>query len=780
MCGLPPYTADRLIDVSVVDGEVEIRLAEYFERPLRLTPGRRPRAARRRPRAARGARFRRRRPARDRARQARGRARRAGRPRGRRRRQRPARASCRTRPPTTSSVEIDYYSFARDEMTTRVIDPWRVFHAFGAWYVAAWCHRADGRAAVPRRPGAGGARHRRALRPGVARRRRRRRDLVYRPRPDDPRVTLRLAPAADWVVESHPHESATQRRRRLLAGRARGQRAGVARAAARWRSGPTPRSSRRPSSSASAPTRPPGSGAATGNLRRRPCRPRPDPRASDLRGWGSGAASVTDDVEAPTVVEPRQAPRRPPSGNGSGGGDGSGPGDGDGDRAGGAPARSRSATRTRAVIEWGVLIVVAIVIAIVIKTFLFQAFYIPSASMVPTLEVGDRVLVNKLSYDLHDVHRGDIVVFAAEPNPEWHRAGIDDLVKRVIALPGRDRHAVRDQPHLHRRQAARRELPARRAPSPPICTTGCRTSTNATGQEGARVRRATAPRAAARSPRARYFVMGDNRSKSSGRARPRPDQGVEHRRPRLPAHLAPRPHRLHVVAVATITRSTRRRSRPCGRRGRSRPRRCPWRAAARRWRTSWASHANASTSKRWNSPTRPAVQSEWCMLTTSMPASASRAAWRSSGTSTLRRRIECTRCAPGASAPERLERASGFDEQSQSRSRGAGGGRDVDAARFAAPRGRRRRATARSRCRARRRGRRAGARRARRAPRPCVCATRLRRQPWRATAPCTSTTSPSALRRASDSRPRAPSSSARRKAGSVFSGRRRWRPGGRR
>ena len=38
MCGLPPYTADRLIDVAVIDGGVEIRLAEYFERPLRLTP----------------------------------------------------------------------------------------------------------------------------------------------------------------------------------------------------------------------------------------------------------------------------------------------------------------------------------------------------------------------------------------------------------------------------------------------------------------------------------------------------------------------------------------------------------------------------------------------------------------------------------------------------------------------------------------------------------------------------------------------------------------------
>ena len=90
----------------------------------------------------------------------------------------------------------------------------------------------------------------------------------------------------------------------------------------------------------------------------------------------------------------------------------------------------------RTVIEWIVLVVAAIVIALVIKQFLFQAFYIPSRSMVPTLEVGDRVLVNKLSYDLHDVNRGDIVVFESGPNKDWQRAGIDDLVKRVIALPG--------------------------------------------------------------------------------------------------------------------------------------------------------------------------------------------------------------------------------------------------------------------------------------------------------------------------------------------------------
>jgi len=94
----------------------------------------------------------------------------------------------------------------------------------------------------------------------------------------------------------------------------------------------------------------------------------------------------------------------------------------------------KSARRKRATIEWIVLIGAALIIALVIKTFLFQAFYIPSESMVPTLKVGDRVLVNKLSYDLHDVHRGDIVVFKAPP--EARSDGIEDLVKRVVGLPG--------------------------------------------------------------------------------------------------------------------------------------------------------------------------------------------------------------------------------------------------------------------------------------------------------------------------------------------------------
>src|SRR3954447_13086016 len=85
------------------------------------------------------------------------------------------------------------------------------------------------------------------------------------------------------------------------------------------------------------------------------------------------------------------------------------------------------------VVEWAILIVCALTIALLIKTFLFQAFYIPSDSMVPTLKTNDRVIVNKLSYKLHPVRRGDIIVFKSPPNVD---PSVKDLVKRVIGLPG--------------------------------------------------------------------------------------------------------------------------------------------------------------------------------------------------------------------------------------------------------------------------------------------------------------------------------------------------------
>jgi signal peptidase I len=87
-------------------------------------------------------------------------------------------------------------------------------------------------------------------------------------------------------------------------------------------------------------------------------------------------------------------------------------------------------------VEWVAVIVGAVVVALLVKTFLVQAFRIPSESMDPTLMVGDRVLVNKLSYRLHDVNRGDVVVFS---RPDALPGGPDDpqdLIKRVIGLPG--------------------------------------------------------------------------------------------------------------------------------------------------------------------------------------------------------------------------------------------------------------------------------------------------------------------------------------------------------
>lgn len=99
-----------------------------------------------------------------------------------------------------------------------------------------------------------------------------------------------------------------------------------------------------------------------------------------------------------------------------------------------SPERSSGSRRKRQIIEWVLLLGSALLIALLIKTFLFQAFFIPSESMYPTLKKDDRVLVNKLSYRLHDVNRGDVVVFKA---PEGESSnGIEDLVKRVVALPG--------------------------------------------------------------------------------------------------------------------------------------------------------------------------------------------------------------------------------------------------------------------------------------------------------------------------------------------------------
>ena len=90
----------------------------------------------------------------------------------------------------------------------------------------------------------------------------------------------------------------------------------------------------------------------------------------------------------------------------------------------------------RNVAEWVVIAGGALLVAFVIKTFLLQAFYIPSLSMAPTLKVNDRVLVNKLSYDLHDVHRGDLVVFDGHGYAHPRRCGLASHLSIELDVPG--------------------------------------------------------------------------------------------------------------------------------------------------------------------------------------------------------------------------------------------------------------------------------------------------------------------------------------------------------
>jgi signal peptidase I len=136
------------------------------------------------------------------------------------------------------------------------------------------------------------------------------------------------------------------------------------------------------------------------------------------------------------------------------------------DGAGGAGGRGGAAADQRPVkrsksrawwVELPILLVFALVLALIIKTFVVQAFFIPSSSMENTLDIGDKVLVNKMVYDFRPIHRGDIVVFNGEGSWDpvtsqaapplerlWNAIiglfgtapGVHDYIKRVIGIPG--------------------------------------------------------------------------------------------------------------------------------------------------------------------------------------------------------------------------------------------------------------------------------------------------------------------------------------------------------
>ena len=130
----------------------------------------------------------------------------------------------------------------------------------------------------------------------------------------------------------------------------------------------------------------------------------------------------------------------------------------DGPASGSRHGRRRKRKKRSFWREFPILVAVALLLAIVIKTYAVQAFFIPSGSMENTLEINDRVLVNKLVYDVRSIHRGDIVVFNGDGS--WDPGSVpvdtnfavkfadgfasmfgfghsgDILIKRVIGLPG--------------------------------------------------------------------------------------------------------------------------------------------------------------------------------------------------------------------------------------------------------------------------------------------------------------------------------------------------------
>ena len=149
--------------------------------------------------------------------------------------------------------------------------------------------------------------------------------------------------------------------------------------------------------------------------------------------------------------------------------------------------------RGRALAEWVAVLVVAVLLAAGLRTFVFQPFKIPSASMVPTLDVGDRILVQKAFFSWHDVRQGDIVVFA-HPAADNDCSGPDntDLVKRVVALGGQTIYSSGNTVYVDGRQLTENYLPKGDPLGPAI------------------------PKASARSPyrvpAGDFYVLGDNRA----------------------------------------------------------------------------------------------------------------------------------------------------------------------------------------------------------------------------------------------------------------------------
>jgi signal peptidase I len=198
-------------------------------------------------------------------------------------------------------------------------------------------------------------------------------------------------------------------------------------------------------------------GAPAGNPANGPVgNPVNGPPGNSVNGPGSGpAGGVGETAGVPGMTSSPDGPGVA-AGNAQDGG-----GDGDTGSIPEVPGRKRRRRKGRKSMSWWIelpiLLVFALVLALLIKSFVVQAFYIPSSSMENTLEIGDKVLVNKLIYDFRPIHRGDIVVFNGDgswdPTPTqtsppltrlWDSIsglfgtapGVHDFIKRVIGVPG--------------------------------------------------------------------------------------------------------------------------------------------------------------------------------------------------------------------------------------------------------------------------------------------------------------------------------------------------------
>jgi proteasome accessory factor C len=209
-CGVHPFTPDTLMDVTFEDGRVWIRYADWFDRPLRMTPeeGLALVAAGAALLAIPGSD-----PEGPLARGLRKLAAVLGIdadgalevtlgavPDGLLDALRAAVAEHR-------QVEIDYYVYGRDERTRRVVDPQAVFAAEGEWYLTAWCHLAQGE----RRFRLDRIRTLVTLDATFEPPEQAPAPAVFDARPDDPRVTLDLTTRARWVAEQYPTESVEER-----------------------------------------------------------------------------------------------------------------------------------------------------------------------------------------------------------------------------------------------------------------------------------------------------------------------------------------------------------------------------------------------------------------------------------------------------------------------------------------------------------------------------------------------------------------------------------------